>query len=112
MPDRLYIAVRGDLSPGLQAAQAVHAAFELQYHHPNVIGEWVRNSNYLVIVSVPNEDALLALTDRADDLKIKFGLIREPDLDNQATAIAFHPSESARRLCSSLPLALKAAVTI
>jgi hypothetical protein len=35
---------------------------------------------------------------------IKFTLFREPDLNNEITAVAFEPSDSSRKLTSSCPL--------
>jgi len=38
---------------------------------------------------------------------IKYSIFREPDIDNQITAIAIEPSDKTRRLLSNLPLMLK-----
>jgi len=38
---------------------------------------------------------------------IKHITFTEPDLGNQITAIAIEPTDMARRICSSFPLALK-----
>jgi hypothetical protein len=90
---RLYILVRADLPLGLQVAQACHAAREWTLAHPQVdVGD------NLVVLHVPNQDALLELTNAAPEHL----LFREPDLQNEATALAL-PGEARRRL-SSLPL--------
>jgi peptidyl-tRNA hydrolase len=105
--DRLYIAVRADLPPGLQMAQAVHAAFHFYRDHPSVVKPWLLKSNFLVIVSVPNEDALLDLIKEAASRGITRTAVREPDIDDEATAVALAPGAAARKLCANLPLALK-----
>lgn len=101
---RLYLAVREDLSPGLAAAQAVHAAFAFATEHPSSTGPWLRDSQYLVIVSVLDEASLTQLHDRAAAAGIVSSLWREPDLDGAATALALEPGDVARRLCANLPL--------
>lgn len=102
--DRLYLAVRGDLSPGLAAAQAVHAAFLFATQHPSITGPWLANSQYLVIVSVPDEIALIGLASRALEAGIEISTWAEPDLDGAKTAVALQPGAVARRLCANLPL--------
>lgn len=106
-PDKLYIAVRADLPAGLQMAQSVHAAFQFAVAHPAATREWHFNSNYLVIVSVPNEAVLNDLAVKALALGIAASPVTEPDMDNQMTAIAFTPGDAARRLLSQFPLALR-----
>lgn len=103
--NRLYVVVRSDLAPGLQMAQAVHAAFLYARTHADSFCEWMRDSQYLITVSVPSEAELKSLVTEA----AKRGLLhvewREPDLDDSTTAIALEPSAGSRRLCSNLPLA-------
>lgn len=109
--DRLYVAVRADLSPGLQAAQAVHAAFEFSHQHPDVVHRWMSDSNYLVIVSVPDEGALCDLMTAAGAKGIGHTAVREPDIGDELTACVLAPGDAARRFCSNLPLALREAKT-
>lgn len=101
---RLYIAVREDLSPGLAAAQAVHAAFAFAQQHPELVEPWQRDSQYLVIVSVVDEVALISLASRALERGIEVTTWHEPDMNDAATAVALQPGDDARRLCSNLPL--------
>lgn len=101
---RLYIAVRGDLPVGLAAAQAVHAAFAFATRHPSITGPWQRESQYLVVVAVPDEIALIALASRALASNLEVETWHEPDLAGAATAVAIEPGSAARRLCASLPL--------
>jgi len=77
--------------------------------HPEIIRQWHSSSNYLVIVSVPDEVALIGLTTRAREAGITHHLVHEPDLGNESTALVLEPGDIARRLCSSYPLALREA---
>jgi len=74
---------------------------------PELVREWYEVSNNIVIVSVADEDELLALADRAHIQDIPYDLFREWDLGDQATAIAFEPGKEAATLCATLPLALR-----
>lgn len=51
---RLRIVVRGDLAPGLQAAQAVHAALAWQVEHPETAARWMAESNTVAILEAPS----------------------------------------------------------
>ena len=105
MSSRLYVAVRADLPPGLQMAQAVHAAFGFAHDHPEITAEWLRDSQFVVVVSVPDEHSLVSLAATAVSRELATVLWHEPDIDDELTAIAIAPSPEATRLCSSLPLA-------
>lgn len=89
---KLYVLVRDDLSPGLQLAQAVHAATAFAQRHP----ERSASTENAVILAVPDEATLLSY---ATDDGVLF---REPDLGDEATAFATVSEGSAY---SSLPLA-------
>lgn len=91
----------------MQIAQSVHAAFQFLHDHPTVVQPWLETSNFLVVVSVPDENALLDLITEASRRGITRLAVREPDLNNDATAVALAPGPDAQRLCASLPLALK-----
>jgi peptidyl-tRNA hydrolase len=105
--DRFYIIVRDDLPPGLQAAQAVHAALAFFHKHPVSIGRWLLASNFLVIVSTPNEETLLDLITEAHTRGIAHVGVREPDVNDEVTAVALAPGTAARQLCANMPLALR-----
>jgi hypothetical protein len=85
----------------------VHAAFSFHRDHPDLTASWLCRSNYLVIVSVPDEGALLDLISAASARGIGRTAVREPDLKDEATAVALAPGREAARLCATLPLALK-----
>lgn len=110
-PHKLYIAVRADLPPGLQLAQSTHAAFQFYDEHPSHCRSWLRRSNFLVCVAVPDEEALLALATEASLGKgLCTTLVVEPDLGDEHTAVAMQPGLEAAALCASYPLALRNAV--
>ncbi len=79
--------------------------------YPALMSSWFRDSNFLVVVSVPDEDALGDLAIRACGIG-PFTVVEEPDLGGERTALALGPGEAASRLCANLPLALKERVPI
>jgi peptidyl-tRNA hydrolase len=99
-PATLYIITRRDLPRGFQAAQIAHAARAtepLYDPHENV-----------VILTVADEAALLALSDVLRNGGRTHSRVREPDApwNGQLTAIALPPAprEHCQRFLSSLPL--------
>lgn len=108
---------RADLSPGLQAAQAAHAAFQFAVEHPEETRSWYSGSNYLILVSVPDEDSLLEWADLVYREGVPYSLVTEPDLPNgvndvgQHTSLAVNPSHLGDRF-SSLPLLGKEVVAV
>lgn len=105
--DKLYIVTRSDLEPGYQIAQSCHALRQFAHEHPELDREWFERSNYIACLSVGSEAELDALLMKAIDRQIPHSIFREPDIDDQMTAIAFAPGEATRKLCSSCSLALK-----
>jgi peptidyl-tRNA hydrolase len=88
-------------------AQVAHAAFMFAQDHGDKVAPWFRDSQYLIVVSVPDESALCALAARAGDLGIVKSRWHEPDLGGSLTALALAPGKDSRRLCANLPLAGK-----
>ena len=103
---KLLVITRRDISPGYQAVQSAHAAIEFQHEHPEIATKWNTESKYLVFLSVPDEQSLIKLLKKAQMRGLTYSIFKEPDIDNQVTAIALEPTERARKLCSHLPLAL------
>lgn len=93
--------VRADLPRGLQAAQIVHAAGESS---PGNLVE----GTHAVVLTVPDEAALLALSTRMRVSGVVHVVIVESDApyEGQAMALGFRPNrkEVIRRHLSSLPL--------
>jgi len=94
------------LSPGYQAVQSCHAMRQFTEEHPEIDKQWFKSSNYIVLLSVENEEALENLIAIASIKNVRLAIFREPDIGDQITAIAFEPGEQSRRLCSRLKLAL------
>lgn len=96
--------MRGDLCPGQQAVQAAHALQEFNVLYPNETKSWFDTSNTLAFLRVDNERQLEVLVDEAGDLGVSVAAFREPDRDNELTAIALAPE--GKRLTRKLRLAL------
>jgi hypothetical protein len=73
--------------------QAAHAAIEAAR---SLLPELLPHP-HLVICRVASERDLLAAADRLERAGVRFALFREPDRDNEATALATEPLGSERR---------------
>lgn len=89
------------------SVQAMHAAIQFQHDHPEYAKTWYRQSNYLGFLSVGNERMLQNIIEQAAKNDIQCSVFREPDIENQITAIALAPGPKSKKLCSRLPLALR-----
>ncbi len=103
MVAKLFVVTREDLSPGQQAVQGIHAAVEFQHVHGGTAKEWYEKSNTVAFLVVENEERLGVLYRRAVDLRIPVVVFREPDRDNEVTAIALGPQ--GKRITHGLKLA-------
>ena len=97
--EKLYIVVRSDLLPGPQLAQTAHAAIQFTLENYELVKNWNADSNNLAVLAAHDEASLAELLE-LDAVKTP---VREPDLQDALTAIAFGPE--ARRSLSWLPLA-------
>jgi electron transfer flavoprotein alpha/beta subunit len=95
---RLYIVVRNDITPGLQIAQACHAAREFTLYADEDVGD-----NLVVLQAGPAE--LAQHVERALAYGCAVVRFHEPDLGGELTAAAF--GGGAQRILASLPLALR-----
>jgi hypothetical protein len=98
---------RQDLAPGYQLVQTAHAMADFGIQYPEEFQQWHSTSNYLACLSVKDEQSLQLLSSKLSNENIKHIIFRESDLKDQITAIAIEPTDTARRICSSFPLALK-----
>lgn len=104
--DKLFVVVRADLPPGLQLPQSCHALRLFAAEHPEIESRWYVESNNLVVLATPDKEALTKLAyDCARD-GIEVSMFREPDCDNEPTALAVGPR--ARKRLARYPLALAA----
>lgn len=103
--DKLFVVVRSDLPAGLQIPQAGHAMRLFAAEHPVEEARWYRESNNLVVLSVPSKEELVRLAYELTTRGISVSLFREPDCGDEPTALAAAPG--ARRWLSTLPLALR-----
>ena len=101
----MYLVVKADLDPGQQAVQAAHALteFMLQYHE--LARDWHGKSNTLAFLAVPDERALGVLLRKARDRLVPTSAFREPDRQNELTALALGPE--GKSLVRDLPKALQ-----
>ena len=103
--NKLIVVTRKDLNPGYQIAQAGHALAQFMLEHPEQANQW--NNNYLICLSVEDENQLNNLSEKVQAHGIPMSYFLEPDIGNELTAIAFEGTEKASKLTSSIPLALK-----
>jgi len=102
---KMYVVVRSDLSAGMQIAQSCHALRLFADEHPESDRTWYEQSNNLVVLSVSSKEDLAKLAYDMTNLGIEVSSFREPDLQNDLTAIAIEPAGG--RHLSKLPLAMK-----
>lgn len=105
--EKLYIITRRDLAPGLQCAQVAHAAFQFAYEHRPLAAQWLRESNFLIILSCEDELALSEFGRHIESHNIPVTWFTEPDINDEITAIALAPSPRTVELCEKLPLAMR-----
>lgn len=104
---KMYVVVRGDLPPGLRAAQAGHAVAEVCLYHASTAYGWNSDpdGNYLIILEVADEKELLNAYAFIRCHGIQQQAFREPDLDNEMTAFAALPSPELNYVFAHFPLA-------
>lgn len=101
---KLRVITRRDIPLEYQGVQGAHAAIQFQHEHPELAVDWFTNSNYLIFLSVKNEDELKQFIKKAESNNIITSIFREPDINNEITAIALEPCDLSRRITGGLPL--------
>lgn len=104
--EKLFVVIRADLPAGDVATQACHALSSFAVTYPELHARWHEGGKNLVLLAIPNEQALGELMRVAAELGLCQAAFHEPDLSHQLTACAFE--YGVRKLVSSLPLALRA----
>ena len=87
--------------------QSMHALRQFTADYPEIDKNWFEKSNYLGLLSVRNEQELQNLIEKALRNNIRFSVFKEPDIEDQVTAIALEPGQKTKKLCSNLKLALR-----
>jgi peptidyl-tRNA hydrolase len=100
---KLFVVTRSDLSEGQQSVQGMHAAIEFTQTHLEETRLWFKESNTLAFLVAENEERLGVLYRKAIDSGVPVVAFREPDRDNELTAIAIGPS--GKKLTQGLKLA-------
>lgn len=84
---RIYTLTRSDLSIGQKAVQSGHAIAQyLIDHNPHQKGLWSNGS--IINLELGNEKSLKKWIKKLENLGIEMSLFKEPDLNNEITAIA------------------------
>lgn len=86
--NKLYVLVREDLSPAQQAVQAGHALAEYLLRGP----EHTWDNGTLVYLGVSNEEKLKLWKYKLESREVPFVVFKEPDLNNEITALASIPT--------------------
>jgi len=101
------MVTRRDLHPGAQASQMVHAIAQFSVEQPELFKSWYDISNHVALLSIEDEDSLLALAEKLRARGLTVSLFQEPDYDNQYTSFTVEACDLSRKLTSHLPLAFK-----
>jgi hypothetical protein len=86
--------------------QTAHSVAEFAHQFPTDFQEWKRDSNYLISLSVDNEEKLQRLFYKLQDNGADVVAFTEPDINNQLTAICYYGTPELRKITQNLDLAL------
>ena len=87
------------MSVGYQAVQSAHAVADLLVQYPEETRQWHKDSNTIVLLSVPTEKDLFNTAKALRASKIVHIEFREPDIGNALTSLALLPNEAATQFC-------------
>lgn len=104
---KLVTVTRKDLKAGTQLVQTCHSIAEFANQYPNQFNDWISTSNYLISLSVDNEENLQNLLNNLKCNGAHVVAFSEPDINNQLTSICYYCTPEMRKLTEKLDLALK-----
>ena len=104
---KLVTVTRADLTPAQQAVQSAHASIDFCFAFNNKASPWHKESQYLVMLSLPDEEALQQLILKCKLAGISYTAFYEPDLNNQLTPICLEPGPITQKLVKRIPLMFK-----
>ena len=81
--EKMYVLIRRDLNKKQQSVQAGHALAEYLLTYPT---DW--SNGTLIYLAVNNEAELASWAGKLEGVNIKWTGFREPDINNELTAIA------------------------
>lgn len=79
-------------SSSQKAVQGAHALTQYILRNLQEAQQWEKDSNVLVFLRVPDEQALISTADKLKINGVPVEVFTEPDLGNRATALAASPS--------------------
>jgi hypothetical protein len=82
----MYVLVRQDLDQKYRCVQGSHAVCKYAIEHEILFKVW--NNGYLIFLGVQNLKALRNWIEKLETVGKNFSVFKEPDLDNQETALA------------------------
>ena len=104
---KLVTVTRKDLYAGYQLVQTAHSVAEFAHQFPNQFNDWKRDSNYLISLSVDNEEKLQRLFYKLQDNGADVVAFIEPDINDQLTSICYYGTPELMKITQKLDLALE-----
>ena len=86
--------------------QSKHSFGRFAYHHYDKFKHWMETSEYLVSLSIENEEKLQDLYYKLQDNGADVVAFKEPDIDNQLTSICYYGTPELRKITNKLELSL------
>ncbi len=104
---KLVTITRQDITPGYQVVQTAHAIADFAHDHSDQFKQWKLESNSIITLAVKDEESLINLFYKLKDKTPYITAFREPDINDQMTALCVYGSLEIRKMLCNIPLALK-----